>query len=225
MNRKLKRREITIIFVLTAVLLGLIYYQFIYKAVKQAETDYDTTELDTEILTEQTKMANKLQMEAEIEANKGNETGVIATYDSIKGELNALNDILADAETFNLSFDQPTATDDAVRRVVAVSFTAADYNTAKTILTNLRDCSYRCLIGDVSMTTTTLSGSSSTSQDLSSSAVAVDLTVTFYETLYDSDTTEGLVIEESSSSDSSGLLNDLASDKERAESTGEDTTE
>lgn len=222
MNRKLKKKEIALIFILTFILLGLVYYQFIYKSLKNAEVQYDTTEIDTEVQNETIKAANISKMKKEIEENKGNESGVVASYDNIKNEINALNDIFADAVNFNLSFDQPVANGSAVRRNIGVSFTANDYTTAKNIITKLHDCQYRCLITDLSITPTSLQNSSGSENDISSGPVAVNLNVTFYETLYGATSTDGLQIEEDQSSTDTSLTDELSSDKERAESTGED---
>lgn len=222
MNRQLKRREIVLIFVLTFILLGLVYYQFIYKSLKDAEVQYDTADIEMQIETETVKAANIQKMKQEIEANKGSESGVVESYDNIQNEINALNDIFSDAVSFSLSFDQPVASDNTVRRNIGVSFTANDYSTAKKIITEIHDCEYRCLITNVSVTPTSTSSISSDSQDISSGPVAVSLNVTFYETLYGASTTDGLQIEESDESTDSSLTGELASDKERAESTGEE---
>lgn len=220
MKRELKRREIALLLVLTVVLLGLVYYQFIYKSVKNAETEYDTTEIENEILAEETKSAQKKRMLAEIEANK-DENKIVESYDNIKNEINELNDIFADSESFSFSYDTPTANDDAVRRPIAVVFTAKDYATAKSILTKLSDSYYRCLITDLSVNTASLQGYAS-GDNIASGPVSVSLNVTFYETLYNATTTDGLQIEEeSTAADNSNLGDDLAADKERAESTGE----
>lgn len=222
MNRQLKKREIALIFVLTFILLGLVYYQFIFKSLKDAEVQYDTTEIETEIQTETVKAADIARMKKEIADNKGKETGVVESYDNIKNEINALNDIFADAVNFNLSFDQPVADGSAVRRNIGVSFTASDYATARKIIVALHDCRYRCLITDLSITPASLQNTDGSEGDINNGAVAVNLNVTFYETLYGASSTDGLQVPQDSSTDNSSLTNDLANDKERAESTGED---
>jgi hypothetical protein len=223
MNRQLKRKELIVIFILTAVLLGLVYYQFIYKTYKQAVADYDVSDIETQIQMETAKSASIAKMEKEIEENQGSETGsTVESYDNMKNEINALNDILSDAVTFDLSFEQPVASGNVARRQINVSFTANDYTSAKAIIQALHDCKYRCLITDLSINPTSLENSSSSGTDLSSGPVAVDLSVTFYETLYDATTTDGLQVEEDSTSDTSSLTSDLANSKEQAESTGED---
>ena len=222
MNRQLKKREIALIFVLTFILLGLVYYQFIFKSLKDAEVQYDTTQIETEIQTETVKAADIARMKKEIADNKGKETGVVESYDNIKNEINALNDIFADAVNFNLSFDQPVADGSAVRRNIGVSFTASDYAAARKIIVALHDCRYRCLITDLSITPASLQNTYGSEGDINNGAVAVNLNVTFYETLYGASSTDGLQVPQDSSTDNSSLTNDLANDKERAESTGED---
>ena len=222
MRKSFGKREWAVFIILSVILLALVYYQLIYRAVENAKVKYDTTELEMQIQSEQIKAADIARMKAEIAANKGNETGVVESYDNIKKEIIALNDILADAVNFSLSFDQPVADGSAVRRNIGVSFTASDYAAARKIIVALHDCRYRCLITDLSITPASLQNTYGSEGDINNGAVAVNLNVTFYETLYGAASTDGLQVPQDSSTDSSSLTNDLANDKERAESTGED---
>ncbi|MCH4032414.1 MAG: hypothetical protein LKH04_07575 [Lachnospiraceae bacterium] len=220
MNKTISRKEQVLILILVVALLATVYYQFLYKSVEQAKVQYDTSDLQVELTTQMQIAANIQQMEAEIEANKENKTGEVSTYDNLKQEINELNDIFGDAANFSFSFDQATATDDAVRRVITGSFTATSYQDARTRLQSLHDGLYRCLITDLAMSPTSLNGNEGDAKNLNDSPVAVSFTVTFYETLYQATTTEGLVIENSSSSDSQSLTDELAESKEAAENTG-----
>lgn len=229
MKRSLRKSEIVLILILTALLLGLIYYQFVYKYFNDAKERYNTDDLALQIEQEQLTQKNIQDMQAEIEENKGNETGEVATYDNLKNEINALNDIFADADSFNFGFDQATANGTAVRRVINASFTAADYKTAKQIIQNLHDCKYRCLITDVSITSAGPQNvdetqTSDQQPNLNSDKINVSLTVTFFETLYDATTTDGLLIEDDgSTADGDRPLTDvLSEERDRYESMGTD---
>lgn len=221
MNRNINKREQALILVLVIALLATIYYEFIWKNVEQAKVTYDTADLETEMTQQLAIAANIKNMEAEIEANKENKTGEISTYNNLTNEINQLNDIFGSAQNFSFGFDQTVADGDAVRRNISCSFTDTDYKTAKQRLQALHDCPYRCLITNLAISPTTIEGMEGDEKNIADGPVAVSLNVTFYETLYNATTTEGLDIETTESTDSTSLTDELAADKERAESTGE----
>ena len=153
MSHQFTKKETVLLLLLTALIMGLLYYQFVYKDIQNKKAMYDTAAIEDEILSEQTKRAQIDKMKKEIEENQNNENaGYVATYDNQKAEITSLNDILAEADTFSLGFDKATAVDDAVRRNINVSFTAKDYRTAKAIISALHDSEYRCLIRDLTIT-------------------------------------------------------------------------
>ncbi len=189
--RNLKKSEEIVLLILTAILIGLFYYQFVYKGVVNARTQYDTSILEMELQSYETKAATMKQMEEEIASEKEASDGVVATYNNQKQEIVELNNIFADADTFDLSFANPTATsgDNTVRRSITANFSASSYAEAKEMITSLYHCKYRCLIQDISISS---SGSSSSEENLASGPVQVSLTVTFYETLYNAPSTDGI---------------------------------
>lgn len=189
MSREFTSREKILLVVLCVLLLGILYYEFIVKDVEETIKKYDTEDLETELLIEQTKAASIMDMEAEMEAAKAESGSVVASYNNIKNEISALNDIFAAASTYNFDFNQAIKDGDAVRRDISISFTASSYNTAEAIIEKLHDCKYRCLIRNISINT-------SSGEGISSGSVSVSMTVTFFETMYNANTTDGL--EESS---------------------------
>lgn len=221
LRKSMNKLQEVLIFILVCILLGVIYYQFIYKRVENAKVQYDTTDLETQIMNQQMISMNIRNMKQEIAENKKENTGVIITYNNLKAEINELNDIFGGAEDFSFGFDQAVATDDAVRRNVNASFTAMSYWDAKEMLQQLHDSPYRCIINDVNITSTTVEDVEGDEKNLADGPVAVSFTVTFFETLYNAKTTEGLAYAEGSNSGSSeSLTQELADSKERAESTG-----
>ncbi len=215
------KKEITVLILLILALMGMAYYQFVYKWAENAIAQYDTTEIEMQILTEQAKASKIRQMQDEINSNKKAQSGVVETYNNLKQELNALNDIFDSALKYDFSFEQATATDDAVRRVITATFTVDDYKTAKKMLKQLHDCKYRCLIGDVSVSPASLGNGNQGDKNLNVGGVTVNFNVTFYETLYNSTTTDGLEILTSQTAENAAdLAGDLAASKERAENTG-----
>ena len=195
MSHQFTKKETVLLLLLTALIMGLLYYQFVYKDIQNKKAMYDTAAIEDEILSEQTKRAQIDKMKKEIEENQNNENaGYVATYDNQKAEITSLNDILAEADTFSLGFDKATAVDDAVRRNINVSFTAKDYRTAKAIISALHDSEYRCLIRDLTITANKTDNALS-ELDLNSGTVTVSLTVEYFETLFESDTKDGLDIQ------------------------------
>ncbi len=214
LKREFKRSENIAIVVLTVLLLVLLYYQFVYRGMESAKQQYDTAEVDSEILMEQTKAAKIARMQEEIAQEKGEGSGVVETYDNLKAEINELNDIFSEADTFSFGFDQATGNGDAVRRNINAVFTASSYELAKKMLENLHDSRYRCLIRDVSVATA--QNNSSSGEDgpnLNKGPVAVSFTVTFYETLYNATTTDGLLIEQPMQQTSDPSVADQIADK------------
>lgn len=189
MSREFTSREKILLVVLCVLLLGILYYEFIVKDVEETIKKYNTEDLETELLIEQSKAASIMDMEAEMEAAKAESGSVVASYNNIKNEISALNDIFAAATTYNFDFNQAIKDGDAVRRDISISFTASSYNTAESIIEKLHDCKYRCLIRNISINT-------SSGEGISSGSVSVSMTVTFFETMYNANTTDGL--EESS---------------------------
>ncbi len=193
--RNLKRSEEIMLLVLAAILIGLFYYQFVYKGLQTARIQYDTSILEVERDSLLVKKASMEQMEKAIDSGKES-SGVVATYNNQKNELIALNNIFADAEQLDVSFSTPTATsgDTTVRRNVSIGFQAANYAKAREMIDALYNCGYRCLIQDINLSPASGSGSSADAS-LSNSGVRVDLTATFYETTYNATSTDGIDFE------------------------------
>ncbi|SCJ72242.1 Uncharacterised protein [uncultured Eubacterium sp.] len=185
MSREFTSREKILLLVLCVLLLGIAYYEFIIKDVDETIKKYDTEDLETELLIEQTRAQSIMDMEAEMKNAKDQTGSVVASYNNIKNEISALNDIFSAASTYNFDFSQAIKDGDAVRRDISVSFTAGSYNTTESIIAKLHGCKYRCLIRNISINT-------SSGEGISSGEVSVSMTVTFFETMYNANTTDGL---------------------------------
>lgn len=211
LKRSFTKVESALILLFVIVLMGLLYYQFIYKWQKEQIAKYDTTEIEQQITLEQAKAARIRAMQEEIDENQSDALGTVETYNNIKAEINELNDIFGDAPEFTFGFDQAVATGDAVRRRISGSFKADNYREAKEMLTQLHDCKYRCLIEDINVT-------GGNSRNLNMGPVNVSFTVTFYETLQGAETTDGLRIEKAGDdSGGSELLDKLSASKTELE--------
>jgi len=204
LNRAFTNREIAIILLLTLVLLVLVYYRFFYIPM-QERLDYlenETATVDTQIQVEQGRARRIQEMLEQIEIGIKDYPGEVMTYDNVKSEIDVLNGILNSAKSFEVTFQQPTANGNNVRRRVNINFVARNYASARAIIRQLHDSEYRCLI-------TTLSMSPASRRfvhengiyyytsytDLQNGDVNVNLSLNFYETRYGTDLTDGLLIE------------------------------
>ncbi|MEG1068467.1 MAG: hypothetical protein RSD90_07460 [Anaerovoracaceae bacterium] len=198
MSRKFTSREKILLVVLCVMILGIFYYQFVVKETNRMIKEYDVNAIQDELAIEQATALNKMQMKKEMESTPLLDTGTVASYNNIKAEINAMNDIFSKATTYNLDFEQAKVDGTAVRRNIKAVFSCNSYKTVTAIIKDLHDCRYRCLIRNVSIVST--SGQEKglkTSNDIN-----VSLDVTFYETTYNSDTKAGLLEESSETNES-----------------------
>lgn len=185
MSREFSKREKALLLVLCVLLLGILYWQFIYKATEEAVAKYDTVDLETDLLMEQTKASQIKQMEAELKNIDFSAMSVVESYNNMKSELAELNDIFAASTAYNLDFATPVRDGDDVRRNINITFTAPSYARAEAIIESIYNCKYRCLIRDVSIA----NGSGS---NIGAGSVRASMTVTFFETMYNATTEKGL---------------------------------
>ncbi len=184
MSREFTKREKILLVVMCALLLGILYFQFVYKPAKASIKKYDIEKLQDELVTEQQKATKIKKMKSEMASNKTDNVGEIASYNNLTNEISALNDIFAAADTFNLNFSEPVKDGQAVRRNIDISFTAGSYKTAEGIISDLYSCKYRCLIRTLNL--------SSSGGSVGSGAVSGTVKVTFFETLYNASSESGL---------------------------------
>ena len=151
LNYSFSKREIALILALILVLVGLLYYRFVYLGISSQVDQYDTADLEAQIQLEQLQLIGWEKMQNEIDEIGKVSTSSLETYDNQKAEINLLNDIFEPVIRYNFSFEKPVATGDTVRRNVAVSFTTIDYLSALDIIQKLHDSKYRVLIRDISI--------------------------------------------------------------------------
>lgn len=192
MSRKFTKRETILLIIFAVLLIGLVYYYGVWNQSKEALATYNTMDLEDELTVEQAKAMSKQNMQKEIDSGDMKANGVVASYNNITNEISALNDILSMADTYTLDFSEAQENAGTVRRSINVTFHAGSYATVTNMLQQLHDCQYRCLIQDVAIS----SSASSTTGIKEGSDLNVSLTVTFYETTYNSDSTAGLKLEE-----------------------------
>ncbi len=188
MNRKFTNREIVLILILCILLLGVLYYEIVVKETDKMIEQYNTEELESQLLIEQTKALSMMKMKNEMASPNLKATGIVPSYNNIKNEIKVLNDIFAKANSYNLDFQQAIKSDNVVRRDINITFSAGNYTDVKSILKDIHNCKYRCLIRSINV----VAASPESSGIKGGGDVNAVLTVTFYETLYNANTTAGL---------------------------------
>jgi len=175
MRRQLTAREWILLGVLLVVMVISGYLMLFYMPMT-TERDRcisETAACRTEIEAAQLRLEEKRRMERELEELFSGEIPPlsIADYDNLQHVMLELNTILAPTKDYSLSFSTVDASQTIVRRSIILTFTAGSYEAAKTVLQQLHDSAYRCMLDDVSL-----------SMDREESgAVSVDGTIVFFE--------------------------------------------
>ena len=186
--------------VIVFLLIGLTYFFLCWRPCKRTIAKYDVSPLTQQFEIEQKKAAQGRRMQQEIDENRKSKIGRVYPYNSLKGQVQALNSIMGESDSFDISFDRPIRENDSVRRDVIISFTTGSMDGAEKIVEKLYRCPYRCLIRDVSL------------EETESGCIA-DLTVTFIETMRNATTSEGLVDgEKDKGGDSQNMVEEYTSD-------------
>lgn len=171
------REKIMLVF-LVVLLVGVVYYMGFYQptTTEIALIQQQVVDADSQIAAASSKIASINAMQAELDeifSRPEEEITEIAPYDNAKAVMAQLNGILALSNEYNLSFQEPTVqSDGTVRRVISMSFSCADYTTARTILEALANNQWRCLVNNLSI---------SASEDFTQEEVSVSATITFFE--------------------------------------------
>ena len=107
---------------------------------------------------------------------EGNGTyGEMGSYNNAKAELEELNQVLQDADSYDISFSNVTRDGDMIRRTFSLTFSAADYSKAEDLIKQLCEGQWRCLVSGINVV--------SQEGDFSQGGVNVGLAATFYETM------------------------------------------
>ena len=181
MSYTFNKREKGLMLLLVLILLLCGYWFGIAQPI-QARIDAALTQeaaAQDQILVETVKAQQLQDMRKALEELKDEEiTSEIPDYDNLDSVMIQLDAILSLAKDYSLTFSPLEYQSDLVCRPVSMSFTAANYASAKAILQNLYHCMYRCSLDNISVTA---SGSGDAPADVQKSTVTVSLTATFYE--------------------------------------------
>ena len=193
LKHRFSLRETVLVLIATVLALSIFYYQVIYRNYRDALKRYDTSNIEeqtTILAAKATKMKN---MENYISEHEGKSTGEVAVYNNLAGEIDALADVFAGrVQNVSINWSEPILTDNIVRRNAEITVVTSTYAEAESLVNDIADLKYRCIISSLSLT-----GSDSKSVDSSDSVTAV-MNVTFFETTDGAENTNGLVTDGSS---------------------------
>lgn len=157
MKRKLTPREWMLLGVLACLVLVSAYVMLFYMPVT-AQRDSAISEAETcrtELEAVRVQVEEKQRMERELDQifARSEDPMSLAPYDNLKQVMVELNAVLAHANDYSLSFGTVDTETAIVRRSISLTYTTNTYEGAKTILQQLHDSAYRCMLesADISM--------------------------------------------------------------------------
>ena len=198
LSRDFTLKEKILLLLLSAVLVGLFYYQFVDQPVRMAlnscAAEKASLQVELDAVNQQINVLSGMQNELTT-IQEGGIISKMESYNNSKAELALLNDALKYTSRYAITFADVTRDGDQIRRDFTLQFSAQDYDTMKQVLSQLAASPYRCLIGDISCST-------SRSND-SASEIQINATATFYETMVGGVADAGLPAD--TSEDASGV--------------------
>ena len=179
MSRDFTVREKIMLLVLTLILLAVGYYLVVDQPIRTAinEAKSQQEELSTEMMLLQTKAASLSRMQSELDSiEQGGSLGKMGSYNNSKAELDELNQLLQDANTYDISFSDVTRGGDLIRRSFSLTFSD--------LVNSLCTGEWRCIVSDLRF----VAGD----DNLETGSVNVGVTATFYETMQGGKADSGL---------------------------------
>ena len=189
LSRDFTRAEKIILVILALVLVGLAYYQFVYKMVAESiqKAHAEAEAIRVEMTGVNAKIQRMEEMQAELESIQSNpNASYMGSYNNSKEELAFLNDVLGGALQYNITFSNVTRDGDQIRRNFSLQFTTEDYASMERIISRLCDGKLRCLINDISYSVSRYNYSAADRERYGVDwyeRVTVNCTATFFETM------------------------------------------
>jgi Tfp pilus assembly protein PilN len=153
LSRDFTRTEKILIAVLALILLGLFYYQFVEKTVRQsiANAQSDAQMLQTELDAAQARLmaANNIKNSMDALEASGQKSWM-GSYNNSRAEVAFLNTILADTLQYSVTFSNVTRAGNQIRRSFTLEYRTGSYASAHEIMARLSQSHDRCLVSDAS---------------------------------------------------------------------------
>ena len=179
MSREFTTKEKLLLLLLSLILVGLAYYQFVDRPVRQAlaTAHQQQMDLNTELKSVEAKLERMRRMRSEMDdVTAGGTASEMCSYNNSKAEIAMLNDILSDTLQYAITFENVTREGDQIRRNFSLQFTVESYEHVEAVLKALNESHYRCLIGDVRC-------NASRSSNVMEGNVTINAVATFFETM------------------------------------------
>ena len=173
MSRQFTRVEKLILLVLIVFLLGLGYYEFVDKPVREAiaSSELDLQLYDSQITTLQARLAQLTKVQNNLNALRASGETYMASYNNSKEEVAFLNDVLAETLQYTISFSNIQRNGNLIRRQFTLQYRIKGYSEAEEITQRILEGPYRCIVGNISCTVS------------DNDVVVVTENATFYETM------------------------------------------
>ena len=188
LSRDFTRAEKIILVILALVLVGLAYYQFVYKMVAESieKAHAEAEAIRVEMTGVNAKIQRMEEMQAELETIQSNPRARQRRPISGREELAFLNDVLSGALQYTITFSNVTRDGDQIRRNFSLQFTTEDFSSMERIISRLCDGRLRCLINDISYSVSRYNYSAADRERYGVDwyeRVNVNCTATFFETM------------------------------------------
>jgi len=189
LSRDFSRGEKIILALLAFVLVGLVYYQFVDKAVRSSieKANAEAEAIKVELTAVNAKIKRMEEMQAELDSITSDPSAsYMGSYNNSREELAFLNDVLKSALQYSINFSNVTRDGDQIRRNFSLQFTTSDYAAMEKLINQLCNSKLRCLINDISYSVTRYNYSAAEREEYGVDwyeQVNVNCTATFFETM------------------------------------------
>ncbi len=182
LTRQFSTREKVLLVVLLVIIIGALYYLFVFQPVTAAtkRAEDSAANLETMLITLDTKVAQIKRMQKSMEeyADNGHVDSIMPSYSAGKQELVFLNSTLAASEDYYVGFTKITREGNQIRREFSLKFTVPHYSDAENIINILEHSDLRCLISDFSVKPV------EQEDTIENGEIEASCVATFYETMF-----------------------------------------
>ena len=173
-SRDFTRKEKALLIFLSLLMIGLAYYRFVDMDVRETieKSNAEADNLRIELQTLQARVTLLRNLQAQLDAMEEEDAlSYMPSYNSVKEEVAFLNDVLASAEKYSISFADVTRSGAQIRRSFTLQYTTLTYSAAEEIIRELCGYKNRCLVSDIYFSNN------------EKSEITMNAAATFYETM------------------------------------------
>lgn len=188
LSREITKTEKMLIGLLAVIIVGVIYFFFVFTPVNNRISEIESILVTTEdeILTLEGQQTLMISMEDAIKKAQAEPKVIEAPdYDNVKNVVAMLNGIMAGTEGYTITFEalkDKELEGAVIRRNGKISFLCDNYAQAKDVINKLYAGPYRCQISDMTIRANgTGAGQSQDDVTISKNDVQVDMMITYYE--------------------------------------------